>query len=164
MNLPNWIDRPSIVANLFNPAFCGEVIRLSITSFEKESNKDFPFPLAFLILPFLLHEKTRKSFPKTTSYKFYEWLEEQVEVRIGMQSRIKNMVSFTRETISFLIYYEVLKISDSGELISLPTKKKRIKINDDELAEIYSKSEFFGKWLSKTGAPTTIFATIGVEP
>lgn len=165
MNLPEWKDRPVLIANLLNPAFCGEIIRISILSFEKESKKTFPFALAFLILPFILHEKTRKLFPKMTSFKFYEWLEEQTQIRVGLQDRIKSMVPFTREALSFMLYYETLKISNNGELTVLANKKKpKADINDDEIKDILTRAEFFGKWLSKMGSYSTVFAVIGVEP
>jgi len=39
--IPKWQNRPIIVANLYNPAFCGEVLRVAIKSYEKEKKKDY---------------------------------------------------------------------------------------------------------------------------
>ena len=50
--MENWEDRSKIVANLLNPAFCGEILRRAIVSYnENEENMLFPFSLLYLILP-----------------------------------------------------------------------------------------------------------------
>ena len=44
--MENWEDRSKIVANLLNPAFCGEILRRAIVSYnENEENMLFPFSL-----------------------------------------------------------------------------------------------------------------------
>ena len=49
-----WEDRSKIVANLLNPAFCGEILRRAIVSYnENEENMLFPFSLLYLILPII---------------------------------------------------------------------------------------------------------------
>lgn len=50
--MENWEDRSKIVANLLNPAFCGEILRRAIASYnDNEENMLFPFSLLYLILP-----------------------------------------------------------------------------------------------------------------
>ena len=56
--MENWEDRSKIVANLLNPAFCGEILRRAIVSYnENEENMLFPFSLLYLILPIILLKK-----------------------------------------------------------------------------------------------------------
>ena len=72
----NWDDRNPIVANLFNPAFCGQIIRIVVQSYNQNSNKKFPFALVFIILPILLHKETRERMPKSIRTYFLVWIEE----------------------------------------------------------------------------------------
>ncbi|MDQ7084394.1 MAG: DUF6521 family protein [Sulfurovum sp.] len=106
--IPQWENRPVVIANLLNPAFCGEVLRIAIKAYQKETNHGLPFAVTFLFLPLLLDKNTRDRFPKTTTSKFYQWLEENAVVKIFIGTRIKNLVPYTREAIQFLIYYDAI--------------------------------------------------------
>lgn len=161
----NWNDRPVILANILNPAFCGEVLRIASESYYNETGKHLPFALYFIILPLILHKPTRDALPKTTSTKFYEWLKNNPILRINIQNRIKNMVPFTREAIQFLIYYEVISITTDGNFIFNKSKKKSVQyVSDSEIKDIYDKTKMMGKWISKMGNEKTIYATLGIRP
>jgi len=58
-----WEHRPIEVANLFNPAFCGEVIRRCGAGYSAKLQTGMPYALAFLVLPIVLHPATRWSEP-----------------------------------------------------------------------------------------------------
>ena len=163
--IPKWEDRPVVVANLLNPAFCGEVLRIGIKAYTKETNQGLPFSLTFLFLPILLHKETRERFPKSVSTKFYEWLEENAMVKIFIGTRIKNLVPYTRESIQFLIYYEAISINNKAELELISYRKKAIQYkNSNEIEDIYKKAEMLGKWLGRTGNIKTIYSLIGIKP
>jgi len=163
--IPKWEDRPMVVANLLNPAFCGEVLRIGIKAYTKETNQGLPFSLTFLFLPILLHKETRERFPKSVSTNFYEWLEENAIVKIFIGTRIKNLVPYTREGMQFLIYYEAIKINNQAELELISYRKKKVLYkNSNEIEDIYKKAEMLGKWLGKTGNIKTIYSLIGIKP
>ena len=62
--MENWEDRSKIVANLLNPAFCGEILRRAIVSYnDNEENMLFPFSLLYLIC-----EKRQKMFARKDKY------------------------------------------------------------------------------------------------
>lgn len=163
--IPNWKERPTIVANLLNPAFCGEIIRIAIKSYTDEHNQPMPFPLLFLILPLVLQKQTREKLPATTSKKIYEWLEENTVIKIHLSKKVKNLVPYTREAILFLIYHEAIKINDNGKLEYIKYRKKSINyIQDEEIQNIYKKSQMIGKWFTRIGDTKTIYASIGIKP
>lgn len=67
--LVEWDQRPQDVANLLNPAFDGFLLFQAIAGFQKEADDEMPFELAFLVLLFVLHEKTRTRLPsKVTTH------------------------------------------------------------------------------------------------
>lgn len=163
--LPNWENRPTIVANLLNPAFCGEVLRITMQSYEKQKKEAFPYPLAFIVLPILLHKNIRHSLPKTSTTKFYDWLEEDDSTRLYLPKKIKNLVPYTNESIRFLIYHNAIKFDESTNLIVSKHRKKKIEYsNNSEITLIFNKSKMFGKWLTSIGDVKTIYSLIGIKP
>ncbi|MGF7077722.1 three component ABC system middle component [Mucilaginibacter sp. UYCu711] len=162
----NWEDRSIITANLLNPAFCGEVIRRTVISFnENEKGLAMPFVLAFLILPIVLHKRTRQKMPvKSTTY-FHSWVEENEAVFIGFADRAKQMMPFTREAISFLMIQQAMTVDEEGFVYAGRYKKATPKgENTEEINEIYKKAELLGKWLRLTGNPQTIFMFLKIRP
>src|SRR5437867_10652346 len=103
--LSTWQHRPPEVAYLLNPAFCGAIIRHCILRYRKESVSKgaFPYPLTFLILPIVLHQRTRTSIPKMTRGQFHVWLQSNSYIRIGLADRARALVPVTKESISFLL-------------------------------------------------------------
>ena len=163
--IPKWEDRPVVVANLLNPAFCGEILRIGIKAYQKETGKGLPFALAFLFLPLLLHKETREKFPKKVSKNFYEWIEENAIVKIFIGQRIKELVPYTREGIQFLIYYEAINIDNYARLETISYQKKQLNYkNDNEIKEIYTKAKMLGKWFSRIGDIHTIYTILGIRP
>jgi hypothetical protein len=163
--MPKWENRPIVVANLLNPAFCGEILKTAIKAYETENKESFPYALAFIILPLILNKQSKEAMPRSTSKKFHEWLEDNTAIKINLAQQIKNLVPYTRESVLFLIYYGVLKIDEVGNLSFIGNRKKTIKyVNDEEMVETYKKAELLGRWLAKTGNTGTIYALIGIKP
>ncbi|HBI36010.1 MAG: hypothetical protein A2015_06175 [Spirochaetes bacterium GWF1_31_7] len=161
----NWSERSSIIANILNPAFCGKVLRTTLKSYKDETSIGMSYSMIYLILPIILHKNTRELLPSTTRIKFYDWLKENPNIRIGLAERIKNMVMYTQESLQFLIYHEAIQIDDSGLTSVIKYKKDNSTLNETkELVDIFHKSRFFGKWLSKIGNIETIFAVLGIKP
>jgi len=160
--LPNWEDRPLTIANLLNPAFCGEVIRRCITEFQKINNAGLPFQLAFLILPIILNKSVRESLPKTSLKNFVAWIEENQILKKDLPNIIKNIVPYSKEAIMFLMMYRVVKINESGNFEAI-TKNKPI-TEENEVTECYRKAEILGKLFAKAGTSQFIFINLSVKP
>lgn len=160
-----WENRNPIVANLFNPAFCGEIICTVIQSHNKHSTRRFPFALTFIILPILLHEETRKSLPKSTRTYFFVWVEENDHLLLNFPTRAKSMVRYTKEAIQFTMAYKKIRVNGDGELES---DEKRIKKKDnneyEEFNEIIKKAEMLGKWLALTSDTKSIYSFLRIIP
>lgn len=163
--LPTWNNRPFIVANILNPAFCGEILRIAIKAYKDATKDNIPFALTILILPFLLNKNTRNSLPPKTSKVFYEWIEENPIIKTKLPVQIKSLVPYTREAVLFLIYHEALKLDACGDLELKSYRKKKLHyLNDVEVNEVFTKAKMLGKWLSGVGNVSTIYATIGIKP
>ncbi|RYY46939.1 MAG: hypothetical protein EOO06_13435 [Chitinophagaceae bacterium] len=160
-----WANRNPIVANLFNPAFCGEVIRVAANGFTSQSNNDFPFAFSFLILPILLHKETRDSMPRTTRSYLFAWVEENDGLFYDFGKRTQGMVRFTREALSFSLMYRRIYITENGCIKANASKMKlRGKDGYEEYDEILRKADMLGKWLGKTNDVKSIYSFFRITP
>lgn len=160
-----WNQRNPIVANLLNPAFCGEVLRRSANSYNKTTNTNFPFAFSFIILPILLHKATRDRMPKTTRSYLFAWVEDNEDLFYNFSLRAKQMVPFTKEAILFLIKNELVEIDGKGQLIVTPKRIKKYSGEDlEEVNTILKKSEMLGKWLSHNSSINSVFSFFRITP
>lgn len=163
--IPSWENRPATVANLLNPAFCGEIIRVMLKAYYSETNKALPFELTFLVLPLVLHKQSRESLPSSSSKNFYEWLEENTMTKIYLVEKVQHLVPYTREAILFLIYHTAVNFNAHGGLEPIPYRKSSLQyLNSEDIITIYKKAQLVGKWLGKAGDTKTIYASIGIKP
>ena len=160
-----WEERNTIVANLFNPAFCGEIIRVAALSFNKETSKKFPFALSFLVLPILLHKETRDRLPKSTKTYFFVWVEKNDDLFFDFSKRTKSMVKYTKEAISFLLLYKKIEFNEDGEIDTTNRKWKKIEKDEyEEYNDILKKAEMLGRWLGRTSDVKSLYSYFRITP
>jgi len=160
----SWESRPTEVANLFNPAFCGEIIRICVKSYTRESNKPFPYLLVFLILPILLYNDVRQTMKGSYSY-LNNWLQKNIEVRINFAQRTRSLIPITQESIAFLLQIGLLNLNQDGDLEASKFKKHSTKSqNEFPISDFYEKSELLGKWFARVGDVRSIYIMWGIQP
>lgn len=163
--LPAWEERSIISANLFNPAFCGEVLRRTIESYNQNSSSKFPYSLSFIILPIILHKNTREEMPLKSSSHFHIWVNEHEYLFIDFIERAKSLLPYTKEALLFLLAHNAVFINEEGNIEVYPYRKKNPSGDSiDEIKEIYAKVKLLGKWLSLTGNVQSIFAFLKIKP
>ncbi|UQZ84566.1 hypothetical protein SK3146_03821 [Paenibacillus konkukensis] len=163
--MKTWYERPEEIANLLNPAFCGEVIRRCITKYYQNTSVPFQYPLLYLILPIVLHKATRGEFPSSSRKQMHAWLQENQHVRIGFAIRAKELVPITKESIAFLMQLDSLIIDGNGSIQVRKYRKVKLEGHTDgEIADIMNKAEMIGKWFSSAGTVPTIYTMWGVKP
>ena len=162
-----WSERPTDVANLLNPAFVGATIRSAVVTYEQAKDKGMPFEFVFLVLPIVLHEPTRARLPRSSKTMMQTWLQENRDVLMGFPTRAKDLVPFGREAILFASRRELLVVGSGGHVSSgkrtLAGVAKYVK-DRQEVSEIFKKAALVGSWLASAGAPTTVFAMLGIRP
>jgi len=99
--MKSWHARPTEVANLLNPAFCGYLLMEYVKQYEVETGTGVPFELMFLLLPVVLHKPTRECLPSSTRTHFPVWLQRHPEIRIDFANRVKDLIEITKESIFF---------------------------------------------------------------
>ncbi|MCW3159702.1 three component ABC system middle component [Chryseobacterium oryctis] len=160
-----WAERNTIVANLFNPAFCGEIIRAVAKEYNKHTNTKFPFAFAFIVLPILLHKNTRERLPRSVRTYFFVWVEQNDDLFFDFSARAKSMVKYTKEAISFSMAHQKLTLLENGEIEPSLDRVKYYQNDDyDEYNQILKKAEMLGKWLSFTNDVKSIYSFLRITP
>ena len=158
-----WDKRAKEVAYLLNPSFCGLILYNSIKEYEKETSTSFPFFLAYLILPLVLHRKTREKISSRT--QMHIWLQKNPELLIDFSKRVNDIVEITNETIRFLLQCKVLEFDkDAAPNLKLSDLKlKEEKIENEEIDDCIRKAKHVARWFSKGGTVETIYINFGVR-
>lgn len=160
--MKNWKERPVEVANLLNPAFCGEVISIAVREYNNISLQGFPFALVYMILPIVLHKKTRDRINLRGRVPMHVWLQDNQDLKVNFSDRAREMAPICRESLLFLMQLDVIEFDNKGELFS--RNIGRVRKRSGEVLECVKKSEYLGRWLSNAGSESTIFAMWGVRP
>ncbi|MBS3678960.1 hypothetical protein KGF86_01920 [Ornithinibacillus massiliensis] len=156
-------NQPVEVRNLLNSAFCGEVIRRCIKSYEKNTGALFPYSIVYFILPLVLHEETRISISNNSRKHLHVWLDTEVQLKIKSANRIKSMVPITNEALIFLLSNGYISVNKNKILVKNYRRKNK-QFENTEVQECFNAAEILGRWFGKAGKETTIFSMFGVKP
>lgn len=152
---------------LFNPPFCGEILFQAIRSFNKESKISFAFPLAYLILPIVLHEPSRLSVSENNRKKLHVWLQEFPELRIGFAERAREYQIFTRKALLILLQSGKVQFDDQGGIVTVSgyrNKNATQRRQNLEIKQCEQVAKILGRWFSRAGSVASIFSMWGVRP
>lgn len=159
-----WDERPPEVAHLFNPAFCALILRHAVKAYAKERGDGMALGLAGLVLPVLLHGRTRDALPATTGALLHTWLQANPEVQVGLARRVRAIAPHTREAALFGLQRGVLAVSDG--LLTAPAIRLRAytPLPESEAEVSVRRAGFLGRWFAKSGSAATVLALWGLRP
>jgi hypothetical protein len=161
----DWDQRPVEVANLLNPAFCAILLSDAASGYQTEDEGGMPYPLAFLVLPLVLHQRTRDALPKTVRTRMHVWLQDRPELRVGFAARVRSLVPYTKEALQFAMRSDVVRISASGTLIAgAATIGESSWSSDSEPRACRQRSQLLGRLLARAGDASTIYVMWGIRP
>lgn len=162
----SWSTRSKEAASLFNPAFCCAVLSATVSNYSQQDNLGMPFPLAFIVLPVILHKRTRNTLPYNTRTSLAAWLEEKPYARIQFYERAISLKPFVREAILFGVTNDWLVI-ESGRLKSKLADSKFknfLQHMDGEARECVLRARLVGKWFAAAGSAETVLSLWEVNP
>ena len=163
--IKSWNQRNPIVANLLNPAFCGEVIRRTASSYNEASNANFPFAYCFIVLPILLHTETRERMPRSTRSYLFSWVAENEDLFYDFSKRAHQMTPFAKESIMFLLQNGIIEIDQNGQIEVTERRIKNLRGDDlEEVNAIFSKSAMLGRWLALNSNVNSVYSFFRITP
>lgn len=119
--MKSWTERPVEIANLLNPAFCCVTLTAAIVGYTSDKQEGLSLPLAYIVLPVVLHKATRELLPRTTRTPLALWLQEQVAVRVQFYERTCALKPYTREAILFGVVHKWLTVDKDALINSITT-------------------------------------------
>jgi len=138
-----WSTRVIEEAHLFNPAFSATLLAEAIDDYCDKAKHPLPFAVAFLILPIVLHEGTRKALPKSTLTALLPWVQDHRETLVGFPERVRQLQEITREAVLFGLQHEILEL-ESGALrvgsLRKTVTSNRTPLYTDEVKECVERS------------------------
>jgi hypothetical protein len=157
-----WNQRSDEIAALLNPAFCGTLLLESVNA----HGGAMPFALGFLVLPLVLHRKTRELMPPSVNTALQVWIERNPEVKVGLAERVRVLAPFTRETLSFCLLNDTLHVADGSACLETRplARKRRVRPRPTaEVVQCLQKAALIGRWFALS-TPATTYALFGIRP
>lgn len=162
-----WGERAPEERAILTPSFLSLLLWKASNGYYQESNKGLPFELAFLILPMVLHSKTRESLPRSKITSLATWIDKNPLIRSYIANRSSLIAPFTKEALLFGGMHGLFKVT-SLEVTADTTWARKVKSNlrnaDEEIQKCSKSSELIGKWFAKSGSSQIIMSLIGVRP
>jgi hypothetical protein len=162
----SWRDRPAEEAALLNPAFCGELIARATKDYERLRASPYPLPLAFVVLPLVLHPPTLSILPRRADTTFATWSADNEAVLRELPERTLRLRPISREALLFLTQHQALTVGPDG----LRTGEKPMRltgktsVSTPAVDDIRRAAALLGRWFGSQGAPVQILQTMGVTP
>lgn len=162
----SWQDRPAEEATLLNPAFCGELIARATKDYDRLRASPFPLPLAFVVLPLVLHPPTLAVLPSRADTTFATWSTANEAILAELPERTLRLRPISREALLFLAQHRALSVGADG----LRTGEKPMKlsaktpVSTPAVDNIRRAAALLGRWFGSQGAPVQILQTMGVTP
>lgn len=166
----SWKQRTHEERHLLNPAFCSALIwsaAKGATAKAHHPRKSLSFLEAFIVLPLVLHQKSRQNIPGMLTSSLPVWISAQPLLVANLPSRARSLVPYAKEAITFGGCNSLFVLEEDQIIVSTDFDraiKTMLRASTDEVQECMKKAEFVGKWFAHTGAPETIFTLFGIRP
>ncbi|HOI36483.1 MAG TPA: DUF6521 family protein [Bacillota bacterium] len=162
-----WNARAAEERHLLNPSFCGLMLWEAAGGYRSKADARMPIPLAFLVLPIVLHRETRETLPRALATSLPVWLGDYPLIRTRIVERTRALVPFSREALLFGGLNGLLSITADGISVDDGWRQRvtaALRSTSDEVRECGKKAGFLGKWFERAGSPETVMALFGVKP
>ena len=161
-----WTKRPREEAALLNPAFAGELIFRATQEYVRAKEAPFALPLAFLVLPLVLHSATRQSLPKKANAAMAGWMAENSPTLALVANRTLQLRPISREALMFLIQVGALVMSEEGLAVGeRPLRPAaRAAATTPEADTMRRSAALVGRWFAQQPSTGSVLQAMGVEP
>jgi hypothetical protein len=159
-----WRTRSRTQAAMLNPALLAVVIASAASEYERADGVAMPWPLSFLVAPFVLHRRTRDALPRSTVTHLGNWVAQNPVIHAGFGARAQSLSGVVREGLRFGLVRGSLTVDNGGRLSGTVAARPRGTGANPELDPILTRAGFVGRWLTKVDQPATAFILLGVAP
>ena len=165
--MTHWSDGALEERVLLNPAFCANLLWHFAAAGSEVGRRQMTFAESFLVLPMVLHRKTRESLPRSTKTSLSVWIEENPSWQASVAARAKTLVPFTKDALLFGGTRKFIQLENDVVAADLSWRNRvnaALRVSTAETQTCAKKASFIGSWFSEAGNSTTVLALIGVRP
>jgi hypothetical protein len=156
-----WERRPIEERVNLNPAFLALLIREAAAGYHEEVGRALPLPLAFIVVPIVLHRPTREALP-SISTSLPVWLQEHQLFRETFVSRARFMAPAVREALVVGLLSSLIVLVDGELEVGQDPRRERRGTADSR--RITNRARFVGRWLARAGDVATVYLLWGMKP
>lgn len=161
--LLHYENKSSTYFNLYNPAFCSQLLRIAIDEYENKSKKKMPISMTFLLLPILLNRDLRHSVDPNSN--FHAWAMENFHRLTSFNKNTERLIDITKSALILLLQAKFIQINENAEIEITGTRPaKTFSSSDLELREYYKQSRYLGRLLGPMDDLVTVFSILGIRP
>lgn len=163
--MQSWRERPVEESALFNPAFCGELIFRAVADYSTHRAAGLQLPLAFAILPFVLHGASRTALPARSDATFGTWAVKNNGLLAEFPGRVMQLRPVSREALMFMLQHGAMALtSDRLKVGDFPLKTNARIARTVETTEMVRSAALLGRWFAAQPSTTQVLQTIGLRP
>jgi hypothetical protein len=126
-----------------------------------------PFEQVVLVLPLVLHRRTRGRLPAGVATVFASWVQDNRDVLVELAPRTETLLPYARESLMFLLSHGMVSL-DAASRFRTTDKVMRGRTTypdiGEQVHECWLKSYFVGRWLAGAGTSATIYTLLGIRP
>jgi hypothetical protein len=163
--LAPWLQRQPDIANLFNPAFLGIVLRSAVSSYSRvRRGEGLPIALAFVVVGLSLSPTVRRHRP-SRSVNMHSWGRDNPDAKVEAAAAARFLVPMTREAILCMTQAGLLQIDGSAIKVTGSLGKARdARGARGNLSEYLSMAKFVGSWLARSQSVSSVYESLGMRP
>lgn len=132
-----------------------------------ESDRLLSIEEAFLVLPTVLHERTRNALPIQIRTSLAVWCQQHPIERGRIADRSRHLVPYTREALIFGGQRGALSLERGSVDASAAVNRSvssTLRSSSLEVQTCARRALFVGRWFGRAGGPATVMALLGVRP
>lgn len=162
-NLPPWHERSRPTADVLNPAIVAVCIAWCSRRYENDRAQAMPWELAFLVVPLVLHRKTRSAYPRSSATHFTKWINKNPEAMARFALNAASFSPYVREGLRYGLRSGALVLTSDCGLSAELSQKVKFE-HESELREIATAAALTGAWFARAGSAENVFNQLGVSP
>ncbi|WP_420811059.1 three component ABC system middle component [Diaminobutyricibacter tongyongensis] len=161
--LRGWDERPQATAAILNPALTAATITWAAARYRTTLKQAMPWELSFLVVPIILHRRTRQDLPGNSNTHLPSWITRSQVTLAGLPERATQFAPHVREGLRFGLRTDLFALTTDGGIHA--TIKANMKPpKDTELRTILTAAATLGAIFAKAGTPINVYAQFGVTP
>ncbi|MEU4664192.1 three component ABC system middle component [Micromonospora chalcea] len=151
---------------LFNPAFIALLYARVVQGWQQEGHGEegAPAHLSSLAVTMALHSPTRLLAPKTIRTSFVDWVQQNPDINAFFPRAALGLTPLVKDGLIFALVNDVCRWTSPASIMLGQRLSKTIRGDTPDFLSCQRGAVFFGRWLSRSGRPSSIFALLGVRP